>query len=57
MNTYTIEATLTKTYRITKVLAEGDLEALATLDEWMADDFDDFETGAVWDFEMTEELN
>ena len=55
MATYTIEATLTKTYKLTGIKAEGELEALATLDEWMADDFDDFETGACWDFEMTEE--
>ena len=57
MATYTIEATLTKTYKLTGIVAEGELEALATLDEWMADDFDDFETGACWDFEMTEEDN
>lgn len=55
MASYTIEATLTKTYKLTSIVAEGELEALATLDEWMADDFDDFETGAEWNFEMVEE--
>jgi hypothetical protein len=47
---YTVRATLTKTYKI-KVEATDSVAAIASLDDWIADDFEDFETGASWDFE------
>ena len=49
-NTYTITATLTKTYEI-KVLAADPAAAIAMLDDWIADDFEDFETDAIWEME------
>ena len=49
-NTYTITATLTKTYEI-KVLAADPAAAIALLDDWIADDFEDFETDAIWEME------
>lgn len=47
MATYTITATLTKTYEI-KVEAADSAAAIASLDDWIADDFEDYETGAQW---------
>ena len=49
-NTYTITATLTKTYEI-KVLAADPAAAIAMLDDWIADDFEEFETAASWTME------
>lgn len=50
MNTYTITATLTKTYEI-KVLAKDPQNAIEQLNEWIADDFEDFEIDAIWTME------
>jgi hypothetical protein len=47
MATYTITATLTKTYEI-KVEAADSAAAIAELSDWIADDFEQFETGAQW---------
>jgi hypothetical protein len=46
---YTITATLTKTYEI-KVNATDPQNAIDQLDEWISDDFEDFETDAKWEF-------
>ena len=46
---FTVQATLTKTYEIS-VEAENPEDAITSLDEWIADDFEDFEVGAQWDF-------
>ena len=50
MEKFTVKATLTKEYEI-EVEAEDEMEAIKSLDDWMADDFEDFEVGARWDFE------
>jgi hypothetical protein len=50
MATYTITATLTKTYEI-KVEAADSAAAIAELNDWIADDFEQFETGAQWTME------
>jgi hypothetical protein len=47
---YTITATLTKTYEI-EVFATDPQNAIATLDDWIADDFEGYETGAQWTME------
>jgi hypothetical protein len=47
MATYTITATLTKTYEV-KVEAADSAAAIAALNDWIADDFEQFETGAQW---------
>jgi hypothetical protein len=49
LSTYTITATLTKTYEI-KVLAKDPQNAIDQLDEWISDDFEEFETSATWEF-------
>jgi hypothetical protein len=50
MATYTITATLTKSYEI-KVDAVDAADAIASLDDWIADDFEHYETGAQWTME------
>jgi hypothetical protein len=50
MPKFTIYATQTKNYEI-EVEAEDGLSAIASLDDWIADDFEEFETGAKWDLE------
>ena len=50
MAIHTVTATLTKTYQI-KVAATDPQNAINQLDDWIADDFEQFETGAKWDFE------
>ena len=50
MATYTITATLTKTYEI-KVNATDPQNAIEQLDDWIADDFEEFETDAIWKME------
>jgi hypothetical protein len=47
---YTVSAVLTKYYEV-EVEAADPAAAIAALDDWIADDFEDFETGAKWDFE------
>jgi hypothetical protein len=49
MTKHIVQATLTKTYEIS-VEAENPEDAIASLDDWIADDFEEFETGARWDF-------
>ncbi len=36
------------------VIAEDEEEALATLDDWIAEDFANYQVDAVWDFEVVE---
>lgn len=50
MAIYTITAVLTKTYEI-EVEAADTAAAIATLDDWMSDDFEDYETSAQWTME------
>lgn len=47
---YTVEATLTKNYKV-QVEAESAMKAIESLDDWIADDFENYEVGAKWDFE------
>lgn len=49
MAKYTVRATLTKDYEV-EVEAEDAMKAIESLDDWIADDFEDFEVGARWDF-------
>ena len=49
MTKHIVVATLTKKYQIS-VEAKNPEDAIASLDEWIADDFEDFEVGARWDF-------
>lgn len=44
---YTVTATLTKTYEI-EVDALDPSDAIKQLDNWIADDFEDYETDASW---------
>jgi hypothetical protein len=46
----TVRATLTKNYEV-EVEAEDGMDAIKQLDDWIADDFEDYEVGARWDFE------
>jgi phosphotransferase system HPr-like phosphotransfer protein len=50
MEKFIVRATLTKNYEV-EVEAEDAMKAIESLDEWIADDFEDFEVGARWDFE------
>jgi len=50
MPKFTVKATLTKEYEV-EVEAANEADAIASLDEWIADDFEDFETSASWEFE------
>jgi hypothetical protein len=47
MPKYIVNAVLTKTYEI-EVEAADAASAIATLDDWIADDFEDYETSAQW---------
>ena len=47
---YTVTATLLNTYEI-KVMATDPGEALASLDEWNAEDFEDYLQNQRWDME------
>lgn len=48
---YKVEATLTKHYEV-EVEATNEMEAIQKLDNWIADDFEGYEVGARWDFEV-----
>jgi hypothetical protein len=48
MPKYTITAVQTKTYEI-EVEAEDGLAAIASLDEWIEDDFEEFEVTGGWE--------
>ena len=50
MPVFTITATQTKTFEI-KVEAADPAAAIEMLDEWIEDDFEDFETAASWKME------
>lgn len=52
MEKFIVRATLTKHYEV-EVKAEDAMKAIESLDEWIADDFEDFEVGAKWDFEAS----
>ena len=45
-----VYATLTKTYEI-EVEAGDTAEAIESLNDWIADDFEEYETGAQWTME------
>jgi hypothetical protein len=47
---YTVIAKLIKTFEI-EVEAEDANQAIESLDDWISDDFEAFETNAQWDFE------
>lgn len=49
MPKYVVYATLTKTYEV-EVKAKDEMDAIKKLDDWIADDFEDYEVGARWDF-------
>lgn len=53
MATYTIEATRIHYYTI-EVEATDEMDAIGKLDEWMAEDFEEYETNAEWRFDATE---
>ena len=53
MPKFIIEATRTHWYTV-EVEAEDEDEAYTSLDDWIADDFEPYETNAQWDFEITE---
>jgi hypothetical protein len=50
MAKFIVKATLTKDYEV-EVEAGNAGEAITKLDDWIADDFENFEVGARWDFE------
>ncbi len=55
MPNYLIRATKTSEYEIHVRNVADEQAALATLDEWIADDFDSYVTTASWDFEVEED--
>jgi hypothetical protein len=54
MTKFKIEAKRTIWYEV-EVEAEDEVGAYAELDDWMADDFEDYETNGSWEFEIIEE--
>jgi hypothetical protein len=55
MPKYKIEAKRTIWYEV-EVEAEDEIGAYAELDDWIADDFEDFETAGQWDFDIVEKV-
>lgn len=53
MPKFDIHATRTHFYTV-QVEAEDWHSAKAYLDDWIADDFEDYETNAQWDFDVEE---
>ena len=51
MAKYIVTATLTKTYEV-EVDALDPMDAIKQLDDWIADDFEDYETDASWILEV-----
>jgi hypothetical protein len=49
MGKFIVKATLTRNYEI-PVEAETQMDAIKKLDDWISDDFEDFEVTAGWDF-------
>jgi hypothetical protein len=56
MSKFKIEAKRTIWYEI-EINADDELDALAELDEWIADDFEDYETNGSWEFEVVKEYD
>lgn len=56
MPMFTIEATRTHWYEV-EVEALNEEDAYRQLDEWIADDFEEYETNAQWEFNITEKEN
>ena len=54
MPKYLIKAYLQTEYEI-EVEAEDEYAALHSLDDWIDDDFKDYQTNAVWDFDVLED--
>jgi hypothetical protein len=54
MPRFIIVATSTFEYEV-PVIAKDEEEALATLDDWIASDFANYQVDAVWDFEVVED--
>ena len=50
MTKHTVIAALTRTYEV-EVEATDPASAIALLDEWIADDFEQYETNAYWTME------
>lgn len=50
MAKFIVKATLTKEYEI-EVEAEDEMKAIESLDDWIADDFEEYQVDARWDFE------
>jgi len=50
MAKFTVYATMMKTYEV-EVEADSEASAIESLDDWIADDFEDFETGGEWKLE------
>lgn len=53
MTKYVIEATRTHYYTV-EVEAENELDAMSRLDDWIADDFEPYQTSANWEFDINE---
>ena len=53
MGNYKLEATRLYVYELV-IQADSEAEAYAKLDEWIADDFTDYRTNVVWDFDVYE---
>lgn len=49
MAKFIVMATLTKEYEVS-VEADDEDDAMKKLDDWIADDFEDFEVNGKWDF-------
>ena len=49
MTKHTVRATLTREYEI-EVDAKDPASAIEKLDDWISDDFEDYEINAKWDF-------
>lgn len=52
MEKFTVRATSTKYYEV-EVEAKDEADAIAQLDDWISDDFEEFQVGAKWDFEAS----
>lgn len=53
MPKFVVMATLEKEFAI-HLEADNEQEALQQLDDWIADDFDDFVINSKWDFDVLE---
>jgi hypothetical protein len=56
MAKYKVCATRTHEYEV-EVEANSEDEAITKLDDWISDDFEDFEVNAKWDFSAMEVSN